>query len=194
MAGHSVPVSVTADWISYKLVSGNLTPVATVDTGFTGPVTLTSSDGQMKPVTIKFVNGHGVGSVVLTKVDTLTIDASAGTWVGTSNRITINPGIATHLDVLGPTVPVPVGEWNQIDVVALDAYGNRANTSGDVAISSNLSGVFISGPAVTNTPNSEVWMTNGSTVFFIAADRAETVTLHYNFPLLPMAVESITFE
>jgi hypothetical protein len=194
MAGHSIPVGVS-DLYRPPLQNSQGGYIHVAPGGYTGPVTLKSSDGQLTPITIQLVNGQEATpvSIKLTKVDTLEIEATIGTTTATSNGITINPAIAKSLKIIGPSVAVPVNAWNQIDIVTLDAYGNVATTGGDIQITSSLPGLLLSGADITPGPNGpEISMTNGKATFFALSAKAETDTLHYSFEGMT-ATETVTF-
>ena len=163
VAGNSIAVSVKA-----VIQNGNL------DTSYSGPVTLTSSDGQLKPVTINLSKGQGAANIVLTKVNKITLSAKAGSVSGQSNQIQVNPGVAKSLKIIAPsTLHAKSNTFNQIDLIALDAFGNVANANGDAMLQS-------SAPGVVANPN-PVPMQSGKGVFFCEFTQAESVTLTVSF-------------
>jgi hypothetical protein len=166
VAGNSFSVSVKA-----IIQVGRFT---SFDNSYNGPARLTSSDGQLTPITIQLSQGIGTANIVLTKVGTITLSATAGSVSGQSN-ILVNPGVAKSLVFLnGPsTLHAKSNVWNQIDLVAFDAYGNIANSDGYAAIQS-------SAPGVVANPN-PVQMQNGEGVFFCEFTQAESVTLTASF-------------
>jgi hypothetical protein len=179
MAGNPVNVKVTAS------------------NGYNGNVQLTSSDGQLTPLTVQMSGGQLLSpvSITLTKVGTLTIQAVAGSLTGTSNSIDISPAIAKSLWISGQSsIPVPVNEWNQVDLVALDAYGNVATLGGDVTISSSPGGVLLGGPDLTTgATGTAISMTNGKAVVMLQVKQAETVTFNYAISGLT-ASQTVTFK
>jgi hypothetical protein len=134
VAGHSIAVNVES--LAPVKVANNYIWVE--NTAFNGPVTLTSSDNQLKPITIDLKNGQGTANIVLTFADTLTLTAAGEGETGTSHSIVVNPSsIAKSLEIVSPPRTVQVGNVYLIDVFALDAYGNIASANGDLTMTSN---------------------------------------------------------
>ncbi len=99
VAGTGFPVTITA-----KDRHGN-----TVN--FSGPVTLTSSDGQPiagSPATITMSQGSAQVSAILDKADKVTLTAGAGSVQGTSSSITVSPAAATKFTVSTPSTAAQV--------------------------------------------------------------------------------------
>jgi hypothetical protein len=119
-------------------VAANLTVTAenadgSVDTGYTGTIALTSTDGQASlPANYTFVAGDGgvhsfsvtlksAGTQALTASDTVT-----GTITGSEGGITVNPAAASTLLVSGFPATVTAGVAGNVTVTAEDAFGNTA--------------------------------------------------------------------
>src|SRR5262249_29651604 len=141
-----VPSTVTAGSLFQATISA---PVNDFDgTAYIGSLTLTSSDGQ--PVTVTGINGMPVlptstltsaaGSVVATiqlnKADTLTIQATKGTWLtGSSQPFTVSPTSASSFVLSAPSTAT-VGAPFNVGLTAKDQFGNTAtNYSGIASLS-----------------------------------------------------------
>ncbi len=122
-------------------------------TGYSGPVTLTASDGQaVSPGTITLTNGTGSAHVMLKTADTVALraDASAAKPAvhGASATITVLPAAVTTLLVVAPsTANVDVGF--PVTVTARDAYGNTVPTFAGTARLSSSDGQSVSPATVT---------------------------------------------
>jgi streptogramin lyase len=102
---------------------------------YTGPGTLASSDGQIvSPASFYFTGGTGTPTVTLTVAGSTTLTATAETFSGTSNTITVSPAAAYRLGVVAPSaVTADIGF--PVTITALDYFGNPVtNFSGSVSL------------------------------------------------------------
>ena len=126
-AGSAFSVTITA-----KASNGNTV------TSYAGMPTLSVSTGTISPtITGAFSSGVWAGMVTLTGAGSgVTIMATDSTHSGTSNSLTINPGVATHLVVSSGVFQV-AGIAFPVTVTANDAYNNTATGyTGTVAFTS----------------------------------------------------------
>ncbi len=131
-AGTPFNVTVTAEDSSGKTV-----------TGYNGPATLTSSDGQtVTPATVQLTNGTVTVPVTLDKANTVTLAAAIGTITGTSGQVAVGPGApasilvkllsgsvtaaTTQLQASGSDQPpdVECGKAHVFDFTVVDAFDN----------------------------------------------------------------------
>jgi subtilisin-like proprotein convertase family protein len=109
----------------------------TIDTGYTGTVQFTSSDGQAglpSPATFTSTDG---GVLTVSGADlktaglqTVTVTDTKSSLTGTAS-VTVNPGKATSLSVTGFPSSTHVGTTGTFTVTARDAYGNVATGDND---------------------------------------------------------------
>ncbi len=124
------PSSVTAGTSFSETVTA-LYPDGTVDTGYTGTVTFTSSDGNAGlPQNYTFTasdNGVHTFSVTLKTAGSKTVTATdrSNSAVTGSNSESVSPGAVSSLNVSGPSSATAGKSFNET-VEALDAYGNVA--------------------------------------------------------------------
>ena len=119
-------------------------PFGNVATSYAGAVSFTSSDPRaVLPPSVNFEGASGTvvvgvtlvtaGTRSITATDTLTPRIT-----GAQTDITVLPGAAATLAIVGPPTPVTAGVANSVTVTAHDAYGNVATGySGTVAWSSS---------------------------------------------------------
>jgi hypothetical protein len=116
---------------------GNTTP------GYTGTIHFSSSDGQATlPVGSTLSNGTGIFSATLRTAGSQSITAQDATNLaiapGTQSGITVNPAVASRLQLSGFPSSVIVGAANSFAVTALDLYSNVATGyRGTVSFSSS---------------------------------------------------------
>ncbi len=111
-------------------------------TGFTGPVTFSSTDTNSQtvlPPTSSLTNGVGTFTATLTTAGSQTITVHAGSSSGTSAAIVVTPNVVHQLAINGtPTGPITAGTAFSFSVTAEDAYGNTVPTyAGTVAFGSS---------------------------------------------------------
>jgi hypothetical protein len=118
-------------------VAGNVTvtardPYCNVATGYLGTMHFTSSDGKAAlPANYTFTAGDAgmhTFNATLTTAGTQSITATDAVFASISaseTGIVVNPGAATHLALMAPSI-VAAGAPFSITVTALDAYGNVA--------------------------------------------------------------------
>jgi uncharacterized protein (TIGR03437 family) len=126
-AGEGFAVTITA-------LDANGNPV----TGYSGTVTLTSTDPQAPALgTVTLTNGTGtLSSAIVKTAGTQTITGTApGGPTGTSGTIAVTAGAATALVVSAPAT-VPAGTSFNVTVTARDAFGNTASYAPTVTLSS----------------------------------------------------------
>jgi len=120
---------------------------------YAGTPTLSVSTGTISPtITGAFSNGVWTGMITMTGLGSgVTITATDGTYAGTSNSVTVNPGVATHLVVSSGASQV-AGIAFSVTVTAKDTNGNTATGyAGTVAIaSSDNQAVLPTNAALTN--------------------------------------------
>jgi hypothetical protein len=126
-AGSAFSITITA-----KASNGNTV------TSYAGTPTLSVSTGTISPtIAGTFSSGVWTGMVTMTGAGSgVTITATDNTHSGTSNSLTINPGVATQLAVSSGASQV-AGIAFSVSVTAKDAYNNTATGyTGTVAITS----------------------------------------------------------
>jgi hypothetical protein len=141
-------------------------------TGYTGPVTLYSSDSPLIPVaSVTLVNGTITAPVTLYKADTVQLTASAGSVKGTSGNITVNPGAAKSLSFIGSTMGLGVtaGTHFTVAVTIQDAYGNTVTGYNGIAQLTCSDHQPVLGPSVK--------LINGTGTTSVVLDHADNVTL-----------------
>jgi hypothetical protein len=124
-----------------------------VATGYTGTVHFTSSDGHATlPADYTFTStDQGVhtfnatlataGSQSITATDT-----TSGSVTGSQTGITVNPGTASVLAVVGFPSSITVGQSGNFTVTAQDSYGNTATGyTGTVHFTSSVSSASLPG-------------------------------------------------
>jgi Ca2+-binding RTX toxin-like protein len=162
VAGAGFSVTITA-----KDQTGN--PV----TNYSGPVTLTSSDGQTVTVsqgTPTLSNGSATVSVTLDTADATTLTAHATSVTGTSTSITVSPAAVAALAVHAPSAAI-AGAGFGVTITAVDPYGNPVTSyTGAAALtSSDNQQVFVSPGTIT--------LTNGTATVAATLTTADTLTL-----------------
>jgi hypothetical protein len=137
--------------------------------GYSGPATLSSSDGQaVTPASVSLVNGTATVYVTLKAAGTVALTATAAKVTGTSADITVNPAAAVRFVVSAPS-KATAGSSFAVTITALDAYGN-------VVTGSNGSVKLYSSDGQTVTPIS-VTLSNGTVTVPVTLDVAHTVVL-----------------
>ncbi len=129
-AGEPQTVTVTA-----------LNPNGTVDTGYTGTVTLSSSDPHaVLPPSFTLTNGVATVLVTLDTAGSQSISAtdSADSLFGTEGGIMVTPAAVSTLEVSGFPSPTNVGLAGNVTVTALDPYGNVATGYTDSVTLTNV--------------------------------------------------------
>jgi hypothetical protein len=148
------PITSTTAGTAFDLTITALNTNGTVDTGYTGTVTLSSTDPSAtfvdaatgQPLTGNSFtfsaadNGTHTFTVDLTTAGTQTLTASdpaAGGIVGNQPAITVNPAAASSFIVSGLYSPAAAGTPGSFTVTAEDPYGNVATGyTGTVTLSS----------------------------------------------------------
>jgi len=121
----AAPSTVTAG-ASFNVNIAALDGNGNFTTGFTGPVTLTGSDGQaMTPTSVNLVDGVGVASITLDAPETVTLSAGAGVIEGASNNITVT----TTITVTSASDLVEHSGTSLRDAVALADEASAAGVS-----------------------------------------------------------------
>jgi hypothetical protein len=140
-------------------------------TGYTGPVTLSSSDSFIPLASVTLVNGTITVPVTLYKADTVQLTASAGSVNGTSGNITVNPGVAKSLSFIGSTMSLGVtaGTPFTVSVTVQDAYGNTVTGYNGIAQLTCSDHQPVLGPPVK--------LTNGTGTARVVLRHADIVTL-----------------
>ncbi len=117
-----------------------VTAVDQFQNGFSGAVTLTSSDGQKVILTPSAVNvSHGVVSFAITldTTDNLTLTATVDGISAASGSITVLPGAIASFTVTAPSTAT-AGTPFTVNVTSLDQFGNVVTTAnGGVALISS---------------------------------------------------------
>ena len=168
----SAPGQVTAGTpfaltITAKDHYGNTVP------GYSGPVTLTSSDGQqviLAPAGIHLIDGTAIVPVTLDKADALKLTASAGSLKGASSSITVNPATAAAFVVSAPDTAT-AGTPFSVTITAKDRFGNIAKTFAGslILLSSDGQKVHVTLPSAA--------FVNGVDTVNVTLDSAADVTL-----------------
>ena len=105
---------------------------ANVATGYTGAVTLTSSDPQaaFTPTTYTFTAADAGRKVVPTTLKTASVQSVTATDGGgltaQQTGIIVTPAAASSLAISGFPAAVVAGTTNTLTLTAIDAFGNRA--------------------------------------------------------------------
>ncbi len=142
ITGTSGPVTVSAAAVTHFAVSAPATATAgsafnftvtaldqfnNTDTGYTGTVHFTSSDGQaVLPADSTLTNGAGTFSVTLKTAGSQTLTATdtvTSSITGTSAAITVSAAAATHFAVTAPS-NATAGSAFSFTVTALDPFNN----------------------------------------------------------------------
>jgi hypothetical protein len=93
-------------------------------TGYSGRVTLTSSDNQtLSPASASLSHGTGTAIVTLDRAGVVRLTAASGGMQGTSNFITVSAAAVASLTVSAPST-VTVGVGFPVTITAKDRYGN----------------------------------------------------------------------
>ena len=166
-AGVGATVTVTA-----RDVYGN------VVTGYSGPVTFTSSSGQTVSGSVTLTNGVWTGSVVLDVVGSVTLAATNGSATGTSGTVKVGPALAASFVVTAPST-VTAGTGFSVTITAFDAFGNVATTTtGPVTLTSS-DGQTVSNASITlskGTATGSHILTGVDTVTLTAVEGTATGT------------------
>ena len=86
--------STAAAYAAFTVTLTAIDPYGNVVTGYSGPVNLTSSDGQLGTVTLAtltWTNGTAVATVTLDTPNVVTLTATAGNASGTSGSLVVEP-------------------------------------------------------------------------------------------------------
>ena len=99
-------------------------------TSYTGTNTLTVSSGTITPTTTTaFVAGVWTGQVKLSQAGTgISISTSGSGKSGTTNKITVNPGVLDHFIFNTISSPQTVGKAFSITITAKDANSNTVTS------------------------------------------------------------------
>ena len=104
-------------------------PNNSTDTGYTGTIHFSSSDGQaILPANTTLINGVGTFAVTLKTAGSQIIiatDVTTNTSAGTTNPISVSAAAATHFAISGPTSAV-AGAAINLTVTAEDQFSNTA--------------------------------------------------------------------
>ncbi|MEY2481541.1 MAG: hypothetical protein QOK24_69, partial [Verrucomicrobiota bacterium] len=152
------------------------------DTGYTGTVHFTSSDGAANlPADYTFIGGDSGAHTFSAKLNTTgnqTITATQGAVTGTSNTVTVGAGSATHFALVTPA-SATAGSAFTFSVTALDQFNNTATgytgtvhfTKSDSAAGSAVPAdyTFVAGDNGSHT------FTNGA-IFVTAGNQTITAT------------------
>jgi len=174
-AGVSFLVAITA-----KDAYGNLA------TGFSGNLTLISSDGQTVHLATVNAFNRGLASdlVTLDTADRLTLSASSGTIRGTTGTITVSPAAVAGFAISEPTT-VTAGVRFNVTITAKDAFGNTlTGFSGNVVLTSS-DGQTVNLAAMPA-------FSNGSAIPTVTLDKADTLTLTVTLGTIRSTGGSIT--
>ena len=119
IAGSAFTITITA-----KASNGNTI------TSYTGTNTLTVSSGTITPTaTTAFVAGVWTGQVRLSQAGTgISISTSGSGKSGTTNKITVNPGVLDHFIFNTISSPQTVGKAFSITITAKDANSNTVTS------------------------------------------------------------------
>jgi Ca2+-binding RTX toxin-like protein len=151
--GVSVPATATAG-TSFTATITAQDRFGDAVTGYNGPVTISSSDGQpvsYSPSSISWNNGSAQVSVTLDTAGTVTLSAGLGSVQGTSAQIAVSPAKAASFTVGAPST-AGAGEGFIVAITAKDPYGNVvAGYSGPVTLTSS------DGQSVTVSPSTPAW-------------------------------------
>jgi Ca2+-binding RTX toxin-like protein len=169
----SAPSTATAG-TGFSVTITALDPFGNVVSGYNGPVTLTSSDGQAingLPSSLVLSNGTATVTASLNSVNTVTLTASAGPLQGSSSAIVVGPATAATFAVSAPSL-VQAGQSFTVTLTARDAFGNTSigYSGGSVTITSS------DGQPVTVAPGALTW-TNGSAQVTATLNRSGNTTL-----------------
>ncbi len=122
----AAPASATAG-SAFSFTVSALDQYGHVDTGYTGTVHFTSSDGQaILPADTTLTNGVGVFSATLETAGNQTLaatDTVTESINGTSNTIAVSPAAATHFFFIAPS-SATAGAAFSFTVTALDQFNN----------------------------------------------------------------------
>jgi Calpain family cysteine protease/Putative Ig domain len=159
-AGDSFLVTITA-----KDILGNTV------TGFSGNVSLTSSDGQAVFLTgiPAFTNGVAFATVTLDTAHTLSLTATSGTIHGAGGSIAVSAGAASAFVVTEPGAATTGINFN-VTITATDAFGNTVTSFSDSVALTSSDGQTVS---VAGTPT----FTNGVATVTVSLANPDTLTL-----------------
>ncbi len=144
---------------------------------YSGYVWLRSSDAQAltvtdrnghavtPPGTVRLSHGQGEADVTLDRPGTVTLSAGLTFFtLGTSDAITVSPGVATHFDVTPAVTSASGGTPFTLTITARDAKGNTATGFGStVALSSSDGQVLtVTGSDGHALPPSMIPLSNGT--------------------------------
>jgi hypothetical protein len=161
-AGNAGTFTVTADYAN-----------GTIDTGYSGTVAITSSDGQaVLPADVTISNGTAQFSATLKTAGTQSLtatDTTTSTITGSDTGITVAPASASKLVVAGFPSSTTAGQAGTFTVTAYDAYGNVATGyTGTVQFSSTDTKALLPAAAT---------LTNGTGQFSATLKTAGTQSL-----------------
>jgi hypothetical protein len=166
-------------------VSGSFTVTAlnadgTTDTGFTGTVHFTSSDGQgALPADYTFkASDAGVHtfSAILKTAGTQSLTAADGSITGGETGITVAPAAANHLEVTAPAGST-AGNALSVTVTALDPYNNLATGyAGTVSFASSDARAGLPGAYTFGTGDAGVHTFANSVILKTAGSQTITAT------------------
>jgi hypothetical protein len=175
----SAPNAVTAGG-SFNVTVAAKDAFGNTATGFSGNITLSSTDGQsVLPASLTLGNGTATTAVTLDKADALKLFAGNGVIGGYSGLITVSPAAMTVVVSAPSTATAGVGFSTTITIK--DAYGNGYN--GLVTLTAS-DGQALNVPSFT--------MANGSSTLALVLYKADPVTLTASAGSLKGSCSSIT--
>jgi len=133
-AGSSFPVTITA-----KDAAGNTI------TNFSGSANLFDETGTNTPSQFSFTNGIWSGNVIITssrQQNTLTVSSLGKS--NTSNEFNVGASVVNGFVIEQISTPQVVGTAFNVDIKAVDQFGNTANYNGNVTLSDDT-GTLIPG-------------------------------------------------
>jgi hypothetical protein len=160
-----------------------LNPDGTVDTGYTGTVRFTSSDGQAAlPTAYTFTEadaGKHSFSATLKTAGTQSItatDATTGTLAGSESGINVTPAAASHFSVSVPAGGT-AGNAISVTVTALDPYNNTATGyAGTVHFTSSDGQASLPGNCTFTASDAGVYTLTSDVTLKTAGSQTVTVT------------------
>jgi len=164
----SAPATATAG-TAFNVILSAHDAFGNVATGYNGPATITSSDGQtVTPGTVTLTNGVATVPVTLDLVHTVMLTAAAGSGKGVSNYITVSPGAPALIAISAPS-KATAGTFFLVTIQATDAFGNTVTAP--VTMTSRDAQKVISNP---------IWVVNGAASAYLDLNTADTLTLTAN--------------
>ncbi|RZA07191.1 MAG: hypothetical protein EOP11_08385, partial [Proteobacteria bacterium] len=119
------PVAGTAFNLTVKAVDSS----GTLNSGFAGPITLSSTDAAfVPPGGLTLTGGQATFSVTLktSGAQFITAQESSASLRGSTAALAVSPGVCTNLKVEAPSLTASVNQNFSVSIRALDAFGNVA--------------------------------------------------------------------